>query len=88
MRLDVFLKRTGLLKQRTLAKDACDGGRIRVGGRPAKAGKEIAPGDTIALETAWGFLEIEVTGLPDRNYKRHDGQAFYRVREERHKEVF
>jgi len=87
LRLDVFLKRTGLLKQRTLAREACEGGQVRVGGRVAKAGKEIAPGETIALETAYEFLEIEVVGLPGRNYRRREGEAFYRIREGRHKEV-
>jgi ribosomal 50S subunit-recycling heat shock protein len=87
LRLDVFLKRTGLLKQRTLAREVCQGRQVRVDGRVAKASKEIAPGRTIALETAHAFLEIEVLGLPDRNYKRREGEAFYRIMEERHKEV-
>ena len=87
MRLDVFLKRTGLLKQRTLAREVCEGGQVRVDGRVAKASKEIAPGHTIALEMAYVFLEIEVVGLPHRNYKRREGEAFYRIMEERHKEV-
>jgi len=87
LRLDVFLKRTGLLKQRTLARDACEEGQVRVDGRVAKAGKDIAAGHKIALETAHGFLEIEVVGLPARNYKRHEGEAFYRILEERHREV-
>jgi ribosomal 50S subunit-recycling heat shock protein len=87
LRLDVFLKRTGLVKQRTLAREACDGGLVRVGGRVAKAGKEVAPGQRIALETAHEFLDIEIVGLPDRNYRRREGEVFYRIREERHKEV-
>lgn len=87
MRLDLFLKQTGLIKQRTLAREACDRGGVMVDGRPAKAGKEIAAGHRITLETARGFLEIEVVGLPTRNYKRTEGEAFYRIREERHKEV-
>jgi len=87
LRLDIFLKRTGLLKQRTLAREVCEGGQVRVEGRVAKAGKEIATGQTIALETAHQFLEIEVVGLPNRNYRRREGEAFYRIRQQRHKEV-
>lgn len=87
MRLDIFLKRTGLAKQRALAKQACDAGRVRVDGRAARAAREMATGHRVTLETAGGFLEIEVTGLPDRNYKRREGQAFYRIVEERHREV-
>lgn len=87
MRLDTFLKRTGLVKQRTLAKAICDAGGVRVGGRAAKAGKEIAAGDRITLETDEEFLELAVSGLPSRNYKRRDGQAFYEIKGQRHKEV-
>lgn len=80
MRIDVFLKRTGLLKQRTLAKEMCDRGRVAVDGREAKAGKEIGPGMVIRLEAGRGMLELEVVGLPQRNYKRREGEAFYRIR--------
>jgi ribosomal 50S subunit-recycling heat shock protein len=87
VRLDLFLKRTGLIKQRASAKEACEKGWVKVDGRPAKAGKLVAAGSLVTLETAESFLELEVTGLPARNYKRTDGEAFYRIREKRHKEV-
>ena len=87
MRLDLFLKRTGLIKQRASAKEACEKGLVRMDGRGAKAGKLVAAGSLLTLEVADGFLEIEITGLPLRNYKRTDGEAFYRVREKRHKDV-
>jgi ribosomal 50S subunit-recycling heat shock protein len=44
VRLDVFLKRVGLIKQRSLAKDICDRGLVSMDGRTAKAGKEVGPG--------------------------------------------
>ena len=37
MRLDKFLKVSRLIKRRTVANDACDGDRIMVNGRQAKA---------------------------------------------------
>ena len=80
MRLDVFLKRTGLLKQRSLAREICDHGRVMVDGREAKAGKDVGPGAVITVAMARGVLEIEVAGLPERNYRRKDGEAFYRIR--------
>lgn len=80
MRLDVFLKRTGLAKQRTLAKESCDRGLVKVDGREAKASKEIGPGAAIGIATPRGALEIEVTSLPERNYKRKEGEAFYRIK--------
>ena len=37
MRLDKFLKVSRLIKRRTIANEACDGERIMVNGRQAKA---------------------------------------------------
>ena len=80
MRLDVFLKRTGIFKQRALAKEACDrGGVTSTAGRRGRP-RKWSPGSVIRLETEREELEIEVVGLPERNYKRKDGEVFYRVR--------
>lgn len=79
MRLDVFLKRVGLCKQRTLAKKLCDGGRVRMDGTVAKAGKEVTGGRKLEIEFKRETLKIEVTGLPQRNYRRQEGEVFYNV---------
>ena len=39
MRLDKFLKVSRLLKRRSVAKEACDGGKVFVNGREAKPSK-------------------------------------------------
>ena len=41
MRIDKFLKNSRLIKRRTVAKDACDQGRVSVNGKLAKAGTEV-----------------------------------------------
>ena len=79
MRLDLFLKRTGLLKHRAVAKETCDRGEVRVDGSRAKASKDIVPGSRIEIGLPREFLEIRVKGLPDRNYKHSEGEAFYEV---------
>ena len=76
MRLDIFLKRVGLCKQRTLAKELCERGRVRMDGGTAKAGKEVGPGRTLEIELKSETLKIEITGLPGRNYRKKDGEAF------------
>ncbi len=79
MRLDTYLKRVGLIKQRSLAKKLCEQGEIDLNGRSAKAGKDVVPGDVIQIRGLWQTIEIQVTDLPQRNYKYKDGQAFYKV---------
>ena len=86
MRLDVFLKRTGLIKQRSLAREICDEGHVRVDGRRAKAGKEIDCGRIITLDLRDQFLEIEVLSLPGRNYKREAGRVCYKTIEHEYRD--
>ena len=48
MRIDKFLKISRIIKRRTVAQDACDGGRIEVNGRDAKPSKDVKAGDNVA----------------------------------------
>jgi len=41
MRLDKFLKVSRLIKRRTVANEACGGGRVSVNGKPAKPGADV-----------------------------------------------
>ena len=86
MRLDVFLKKTGLIKQRSLAKEICDRGSVSVDGRKAKAGKEIDCGRVITLDLRDEFLEIEVLSLPARIFKRKAGEECYKVIDREHRD--
>ena len=49
MRLDKFLKVSRIIKRRTVANDACAGGRVSLNGKPAKPGAEVKPGDTMEI---------------------------------------
>ena len=41
MRLDKYLKVSRLIKRRTVANEACDGGRVMINDRVAKASAEV-----------------------------------------------
>ena len=47
MRIDKFLKNSRIIKRRTVAKEACEQGRISVNGKVAKPGTEVSIGDEI-----------------------------------------
>ncbi len=49
MRLDKYLKVSRIIKRRTVAKEACDGGRITIGGKVAKAGTNVNAGDVLEI---------------------------------------
>ncbi len=49
MRLDKYLKVSRIIKRRTVAKEACDGGRVSINGRVAKAGAEVRENDVMEI---------------------------------------
>ena len=52
MRLDKYLKVSRIIKRRTVAKEACDGGRVSINGKPAKAGAEVKENDLLEEDEA------------------------------------
>lgn len=72
MRIDKYLKVSRLIKRRTVAQEACDGGRIKVNGNPAKPSKEIKPGDVLSI--SFGNKTLTVRVLSD-NEKATKGEA-------------
>lgn len=75
MRLDLFLKKTRLVKQRALAKALCDAGAVRVNERAAKPSQEVRSGDRIQLQLPRRDLEVRVLDLPHGNVARRDMSA-------------
>ena len=60
MRLDKYLKVTRLIKRRTVANEACDGGRIVVNGRVARASYDVKVGDVIEINLGQTPLKVRV----------------------------
>ncbi|MCK4409915.1 MAG: RNA-binding S4 domain-containing protein, partial [Candidatus Eisenbacteria sp.] len=67
MRLDQFLKLSRLIKQRSVAKWACDAGRVLILGRKAKAGTVINVGDELTVSLRDRTLRVSVLALPTGN---------------------
>ena len=49
MRLDKYLKVSRIIKRRTVANEACSGGRVTLNGKVAKPGAEVKVGDMMAI---------------------------------------
>ena len=77
MRLDKYLKVSRLIKRRTMANEACDGDRVSVNGREAKASYQVKPGDVIEIAFGNRRLRVEVTDISE-NVKKADAAAMYR----------
>jgi ribosomal 50S subunit-recycling heat shock protein len=64
MRLDLFLKWSRVILRRTLAKDTCDAGRVKVNDVESRAGREVRPGDVVAIEFARRRLKFRIRSVP------------------------
>ena len=78
MRLDKYLKISRIIKRRTVAKDACEQGRVEVNGKVAKPGLELKVGDEIKITFGNNELKVKVTSLKE-NVKKEDAQDLYIV---------
>lgn len=60
MRIDKYLKVSRIIKRRTLAKEVCDGDRVTINGKRAKAGTEVKPGDAVAIDFGRRQLTVRI----------------------------
>ena len=78
MRLDKYLKVARIIKRRTVANEACDGGRVAVNGKIAKAGLEVKVGDIIEVRFGEKSTKYEVVTLSEHVLKS-DAAGMYRI---------
>ena len=72
MRLDKYLKVSRLIKRRTVANEACDGGRVTVNGKVARASYDVKVGDVIAVRKmqvtySYRVLDLVSSRQPAKN---------------------
>ena len=77
MRLDKFLKISRLIKRRTVANEACDGGLISVNGKAAKASYDVKMGDIIELRLGSRAVKVQVVEINEYAQKA-DAANMYR----------
>ena len=77
MRLDKFLKVSRLVKRRTVANEACDGGRITVNGKTAKASYDVKVGDEIAIAFGQRTVRVQVLAV-EETVKKDAAAALYK----------
>ena len=77
MRLDKFLKVSRLIKRRTVANEACDAGKVSVGGRPVKASYDVKIGDVIEIAFGQKTVKVEVLEL-NESTKKADAVGMYK----------
>lgn len=76
MRLDKYLKVSRLIKRRTVAKEACEEGRVLVNGKVAKAGTDVQVGDIIELQLGTRTIKVMVTQVQEHVLKQNAGEMY------------
>jgi ribosomal 50S subunit-recycling heat shock protein len=78
MRLDKYLKVSRIIKRRTVAKEACDTGRVFINGKTAKPGTEVKTDDIIEIRFGNRLLKAQITDVSEV-VKKENAAAMYRI---------
>lgn len=78
MRIDKFLKVSRLLKRRTLAQEACDGGRVEVNGRVVKPSYNVKVGDVVSIGFNSGTVSFEILNIKE-TVRKEEADSLYRI---------
>ena len=78
MRLDQYLKVSRLIKRRTVAKEACDAGRVMINGKPAKASFAGKAGDVLEIQFGTRTVKAEILNVQE-TVKKEAAQEMYRL---------
>jgi ribosomal 50S subunit-recycling heat shock protein len=81
MRLDKYLKVSRIIKRRTVANEACSGGRVTLNGKVAKPGAEVKPGDVMTIRFGDHLGRYEILSVP-AVARKDSASEMYRILEE------
>ena len=76
MRIDKYLKNARIIKRRTIAKEACEQGRVSVNNKEAKPGTIVSIGDIIELNFGTNIMKIEVLKLLEHVTKENAEEMY------------
>ena len=80
MRLVKYLIVSRLIKRRTVAKDVCDGGKVKINQKIAKAGSTVTIGDIIEITFGQRKVQAEVLDVRE-NVRAEDAKNLYKLLE-------
>lgn len=64
MRVDKFLKVSRVIKRRTVANEAADGGRVAVNGKVVKPSYEVKVGDIVEIKFGDKISKFQILQIP------------------------
>ena len=82
VRIDKWLWAARFFKTRSLAAEAVDRGRVRIGGEPVKPARNVKLNDKIFIDNGSDRWEVVVLGISDKRGAAPIARALYRETEE------
>ncbi|WP_291651461.1 RNA-binding S4 domain-containing protein [Clostridium sp.] len=80
MRLDKYLKVSRIIKRRTVAKEVCEGGRVSINNKVAKASTVVKEGDIIEIQFANRSLKARIINIVE-HVKKENAKEMYEILE-------
>lgn len=81
MRLDKFLKVSRIIKRRTVANEACSGGRVSINGKVAKPAADVKGGDELEIRFGNRVGKYKILSVKE-TVRKENAQDMYQVLEE------
>lgn len=78
MRLDKYLKVSRIIKRRTVAKEAGEGGRVSVNGKVAKPAQDVKPGDILEIRFGERVTRCRVLSVAE-TVRKNEASAMYEL---------
>ena len=78
MRLDKYLKVSRIIKRRTVANEACSGGRVMLNQKVAKPGADVKPGDQSSIRFGEHLGMYEVLSVAE-TVRKDQASSMYRI---------
>ncbi|MGL5353497.1 MAG: RNA-binding S4 domain-containing protein [Clostridium sp.] len=80
MRLDKYLKVSRIIKRRTVAKEACESGRVSINEKVAKPSTVIKEGDIIEIAFANRSLKARIINITE-HVRKENAKEMYEILE-------
>ncbi len=67
-----------MIKRRTVAQEACDGGRIEINGKAAKPSRDVKVGDVVTVTFGNNSMSFEVLNV-DEHQTKQSAETMYKI---------
>lgn len=78
MRLDKYLKVSRIIKRRTVAKEACESGRVSINDKVAKPSTDVLENDIIEIRYAQKVLRAKIVSKSE-HVNKQDAKEMYEI---------